>query len=80
MPSFASVFNPQSPVLENCDYGIIPAELIWELLLHLDVQTYNAHGIHPRVLKELKNVIVRTLLLFFNSLESLERSQLFGRC
>ncbi|KAF4804066.1 hypothetical protein TURU_010857 [Turdus rufiventris] len=58
MKSYGENHSVKSPVLEDCDYGIIPAELIWELLLHLDVQTYNAHGIHPRVLKELKNVII----------------------
>ncbi|KAK4807113.1 hypothetical protein QYF61_018454 [Mycteria americana] len=80
---FASVFNtddgpwdPQSPVLEHHDWGNdkLPAdsELVRDLLLQLDAhKSMGPDGIHPRVLKELANVIVGPLsIIFQRSLES----------
>lgn len=66
---FTSVFNtsdrpwdPQSPVLEDCDWGndkpSAHPELVQDLPLQLDVKKPMRPGeIHPRVLKELADVI-----------------------
>ena len=83
---FASVFNaddglwdPRCPELEDRDGGndklLADLERVWDLLLHLDpYKSVGPDGIHPRVLRELADIIAGSLL-FFNSLENLERSQ-----
>ncbi|GAB0183669.1 mitochondrial enolase superfamily member 1 [Grus japonensis] len=74
---FTSVFNtndgpwdPQSPVLEDCDWGDdkLPAdpELVQDLLLQLDARKrVDPSGLYPRVLKELTEVIVGPLSIIF---------------
>ncbi|KAK4831728.1 hypothetical protein QYF61_018858 [Mycteria americana] len=75
---FASVFNSDdgpwdvwSPVLEDHDWGgddKLPAnrELVRDLLLQLDVhKSTGCNGIHPRLPKELANVIMGPLSMIF---------------
>ncbi|GAB0183771.1 mitochondrial enolase superfamily member 1 [Grus japonensis] len=74
---FTSVFNtddglwdPSCPKLEDRDCGNdkLPADpkLVQELLLHLDAYKFmGPGGIHPRVLRELADVIVRPLSIIF---------------
>ena len=75
--TFFSVFNtndgpwdPWSPVLEDHNWGNakLPAdpELVPDLLLQLDAhKSMGPNGIHPRVLKELSDVIAGPLFSIF---------------
>ncbi|PKU36241.1 rna-directed dna polymerase from mobile element hypothetical protein [Limosa lapponica baueri] len=60
-------------VMDKLPFGF---ELVWDLLLQLNAhKSMGPNGIHPRVLKELADVILRSLSLFYQwSSESCELS------
>ncbi|KAJ7402610.1 hypothetical protein BTVI_84811 [Pitangus sulphuratus] len=73
----------QCPELEglDCENDQLPvnSETVWDLLLRLD--PYNSmrpDGLNPRILKELADVITKSLSMLLSSLGNLERSQLTG--
>ncbi|KAJ7424999.1 rna-directed dna polymerase from mobile element jockey-like [Pitangus sulphuratus] len=74
---FSSVFNIddgprgfQSPELEDngCEIDQLPVglEIVWDLLLQLDpYKSMEPDGIHPRILKELAEIIAKPLSMIF---------------
>ncbi|KAF4796691.1 hypothetical protein TURU_082106 [Turdus rufiventris] len=71
----------QCPELENHDCKndllLVNPEIVWDLLLQLVPYKYmGPDGIHPRILKELADVITKPLSMILSGLGNLERSQL----
>ena len=63
------IMGPETPELEDFDWGNdkLPddSELVWDLMLQLNAHKFmTPTGIHPRVLKELADVIWRPLNYF----------------